>query len=66
MSETTEAYKWKVGDVFAHGPYRWKVAVVHGDKAVLRSCSTPWATTLPLTFEEWHDNHRWTLEEPQP
>jgi len=65
MSETVEDYKWKVGDVFVSGPYRWKVERVDGDRAVLRSCSTAWATTKPLTFREWHEGHRWTLE-PQP
>ena len=40
----------------------WKVDSVHGDRAVLRSCSSEWATTIPLTFDEWHEGHRWTLE----
>lgn len=55
-------YRWKVGDVFANGPYRWAVDSIHGDKAVLRSCSSSWATTMPLTFDEWHEAGRWQLE----
>ena len=56
------AYQWKVGDVFINGPHRWKVDSVHGDQAVLRSCSTSWATTRLLTFDEWHEGGRWQLE----
>lgn len=55
-------YKWRVGDVFVNGEYRWKVESVEGDKAVLRSCSTSWATTRPLTFVEWREGGRWQLE----
>ena len=55
-------YRWKVGDVFANGPYRWKVDSISGDRAVLRSCSSSWATTMLLTFDEWNDSGRWKLE----
>lgn len=56
------AYVWKVGDVFTDGKNRWKVDSVQGVKAVLRSCSTDWATTKPLTFNEWREGSRWKLE----
>lgn len=55
-------YKWKVGDVFANGPHRWAVDSISGDRAVLRSCSSSWATTILLTFDEWNDSGRWRLE----
>ncbi len=55
-------YVWKVGDVFTDGKNRWKVDSVQGVKAVLRSCETDWATTRPLTFNEWHEGHRWKRE----
>jgi hypothetical protein len=57
-------YVWRVGDVFTDGTYRWRVDSVHGDRAVLRSCSTEWATTIGLTYPEWHEGHRWKLEKP--
>lgn len=57
-------YQWRVGDVFTDGKYRWRVDDVRGDKAVLRSCSSSWATTRWLTYPEWHEGHRWKLEEP--
>lgn len=60
---TKRNYSWKVGDVFTDGQHRWRVDAVSGDKAVLRSCSSSWATTRPLTFEEWHEWHRWRLEQ---
>jgi hypothetical protein len=56
-----ESYRWRVGDVFTDGPHLWKVDSVVGDRAVLRSCSSAWATTMPLTFTEWHEGHRWKL-----
>lgn len=59
------SYIWKVGDEFTNGTNRWKVDSVKGDKAVLRSCSSSWATTIPLTYPEWHEGHRWTLVEPK-
>ena len=55
-------YKWRVGDVFTDGTYRWAVDLVQGEKAVLRSCSSSWATTILLTFSEWHEGGRWRLE----
>lgn len=55
-------YIWRVGDVFTNGTNRWRVDSVIGDRAVLRSCSSSWATTIPLTYEEWHEGHRWKLE----
>lgn len=54
-------YQWRLGDVFTDGTYRWKVDAIHGDKAVLRSCSTEWATTRLLTFNEWREGGRWQL-----
>ncbi|MFI5222717.1 MAG: hypothetical protein ACHQX3_00490 [Nitrospirales bacterium] len=58
-------YEWKVGDVFTDGTYRWKVESIQGDKAVLRSCSTAWAYTIPLTYSEWQSNMglEWRLED---
>jgi len=67
MSATDRAprpeYQWRVGDVFTNGEHRWRVDSIDGDKAVLRSCSTDWATTIPLTYNDWHEGHRWKLEE---
>jgi hypothetical protein len=59
------SYRWRIGDVFTNGKYRWKVVEVQGDRAVLQSCSTSWATTRLLTFEEWHEHGRagFTLED---
>jgi hypothetical protein len=54
--------EWQVGDVFTDGTYRWRVESIQDDKAVLRSCSTSWATTRPLTFVEWREGGRWQLE----
>lgn len=63
--ESTTDYRWRVGDVFTDGTYRWEVESLHeGDTAVLRSCSTSWASTRRLTYPEWHEGHRWTLEQP--
>lgn len=66
MSETTTetAYQWRIGDVFTDGTYHWRVESVDGGKAVLRSLGSSWATTRPLTFDEWHEGHRWKLAEP--
>jgi hypothetical protein len=60
-------YTWKIGDVFTDGKYRWRVDTVFlgGQRAVLRSCSTPWATTIALTFNEWREGGRWRLELPE-
>lgn len=66
MAAVVEAYRWRVGDVFTNGQYRWAVDRVDGDKAVLRSCGSSWATTIPLTFDEWHENGRWQLETAPP
>lgn len=55
-------YEWKIGDVFTDGRYRWQVEAISGDKAVLRSCGTSWASTCPLTFDEWREGGRWKLE----
>jgi hypothetical protein len=66
MGETTPTpdYQWKVGDVFTNGGSRWAVDSIQGDKAVMRSCSSSWATTIPLTFNEWREGGRWQLERP--
>mgnify|MGYP001600832700 CR=1 FL=1 len=56
-----QTYQWKVGDVFTDGQYRWKVDATQGDKAILRSCGSSWATTMPLTFDEWREGGRWQL-----
>lgn len=55
-------YQWRVGDVFTNGRHRWAVDSVDGDKAVLRSKGSSWATTIPLTFQEWREGGRWQLE----
>lgn len=57
-----QPYRWRVGDVFTDGQYRWTVDSVDGDKAVLRSCGSSWATTIPLTLSEWREGGRWRLE----
>lgn len=59
-------YTWRIGDVFRNGNHRWKVDSIQGDKAVMRSCGSAWATTIPLTFDEWHENGRWKLEPADP
>jgi hypothetical protein len=51
-TKIVEAYAWRVGDVFTDGTHRWAVDSIHGDKAVLRSCGSSWATTIPLTARE--------------
>lgn len=56
-------YVWRIGDVFTNGTFRWRVDSVKGDKAVLRSCASDWATTIPLTFNEWREGGRWQLED---
>lgn len=53
-------YKWRVGDVFENGHARWCVERVVGERAVLCSCASEWATTKLLTFEEW-TNGGWRL-----
>lgn len=60
------SYQWKIGDVFTNGQYQWAVDSIHGDKAVLRSCSTSWATTTQLTFDEWREGGRWRLDTSPP
>jgi hypothetical protein len=55
-------YTWKLGDVFTNGTYRWRVERISGDRAVLQSLSTAWATTILLTYEEWNEDGRWTLQ----
>lgn len=59
--EYIPGYRWRVGDVFESGESRWRVERIEGDKAVLRSCGSSWATTIPLTFNEWHEGGRWQL-----
>lgn len=56
-----DKYAWRIGDVFTNGTHRWAVDSVHGEKAVLRSCGSSWATTIPLTFDEWREGGRWKL-----
>lgn len=53
---------WRIGDVYTDGTYRWKVLSVDGDKAVMQSCGSSWATTIPLTLTEWREGGRWQLE----
>jgi hypothetical protein len=55
-------YVWKIGDVFTNGEYRWRVESVHGERAVLRSCTTAWACTILLTYAEWMAGNKWRLE----
>lgn len=55
-------YQWRIGDVFTNGTHRWAVDRIVGDKAVMRSCGSSWATTIPLTFNEWREGGRWRLE----
>lgn len=57
-------YRWRVGDVFTDGTHRWAVDSVDGEKAILRSRGSWWATTIPLTFDEWREGGRWCLEAP--
>lgn len=59
-------YKWSVGDVFTDGKHHWAVDSVSGEKAVLRSCGSSWATTVPLTFTEWREGGRWQRCEQLP
>lgn len=54
-----QPYTWRVGDVFTNGQQRWAVDSIHGEKAVLRSCGSSWATTIPLSFSEWSEGGRW-------
>lgn len=62
---TETGYRWRKGDVFVSGGnHRWKVDQVFGDRAVLRSCASSWATTNLLTFDEWNEGGQWTLERP--
>jgi len=56
-----ESYVWRVGDVFTDGTYHWAVDSIHGEKAILRSRGSSWATTIPLTFSEWREGGRWKL-----
>lgn len=57
-----QPYTWRVGDVFTDGAHRWAVDAVHGEKAIMRSCGSSWATTIPLSFSEWREGGRWRLE----
>lgn len=59
---TEQAYRWRVGDVFTDGKYEWRVDSIYGEKAVLRSCGSSWATTVPLTLTEWHKDGLWKLK----
>lgn len=54
-------YQWRVGDRFRKGPSVWVVDSVRGDKAVLRSEASSWATTIPLTWDEWNKDGGWEL-----
>jgi len=56
------AYQWRVGDEWTKGPHRWRVESIIGDRAVLQSCSTEWARTVPLTVAEWCEDG-WTRVE---
>jgi hypothetical protein len=62
VAPKSTAYAWRVGDVFTNGTHRWVVDSVLGDKAVMRSLGSSWATTIPLTFSEWREGGRWYLE----
>lgn len=43
--------------------HRWRVDEMRpGGKAVLRSVSSPWATTNPLTVAEFNDRNQWAVE----
>jgi hypothetical protein len=66
VSEQQQLYVWRVGDVFTDGTHCWRVDSVSGNKAVLRSCGSSWATTIPLTFAEWREDGRWRLDVPPP
>lgn len=55
-------YAWKLGDVFTNGTYRWEVVSVSGERAILQSCTTAWAKTIYLTYDEWNDRGQWQLE----
>lgn len=59
-----EERAWRIGDVYTDGEHRWKVLSVHGEKAVLQSCGSSWATTIPLTMREWSEGGRWQLAAP--
>jgi hypothetical protein len=59
-------YVWRVGDEFTDGTYRWMVDSIRGERAVLRSCGSSWATTIPLTFSEWREGGRWRLCSGEP
>lgn len=59
---TDQPYTWRHGDVFTDGTHRWAVDSVDGEKAILRSCGSSWATTIALTFSEWREGGRWRLE----
>ena len=59
MMTSEQPYVWRIGDVFTNGKFQWKVISIDGDKAVLQSCDTLWATTMPLTFNEWREGGRW-------
>lgn len=63
MGATSPApYRWRIGDVFTNGTSRWAVDSIDGTKAVLRSCGSSWATTIPLSLDEWIDGGRWRRE----
>lgn len=59
-----QPYAWRVGDVFTDGTHRWAVDAVHGERAIMRSLGSSWATTILLTFSEWSEGGRWHLEAP--
>lgn len=58
---------WRVGDVVCNGEHRWRVETVRDDGlGVLRSVSSPWATTNPLTVAEFDPRDEWSLEPRVP
>ena len=54
---------FQIDQVWTKGDARWRVIRVDGDRAVLQSCSSSWATTIPLTMAEWNDDGRWMVEQ---
>lgn len=62
-----EPLAWAVGQAWRSpsGEYTWRVDSVDGDRAVLRSTTTEWATTRPLTLAEHNRHGVWTLVDPR-
>ena len=61
-----QPYTGRAGDVFTDGTSRWMVDDVYGEKAILRSCGSSWATTIPLTYSAFREGGRWYLEVTTP